>query len=558
MFRRNSDKAPVAALAAATCGIVALELVLPLTVLQTYDRFIPNESRASLAVFFVFAVVCLLAEAGLRLARSILLNLSGTRYAHQSGCTVMEKLVSARETTDQSPGTGANLALLSTVRGMREMTDGRWLTGLAELSLIPIALGLIAAIAGPLVFIPLCLTLGFAVLSYRIGKHLEQARDHRQAQDTARFDTMVEMFRGLGTIKALSIEPAMKRRYETAKYRSTLAHIAVMQKITRLFDASATFGTFMVMSIIVAGAFLTISGEITAGAMIAAVILSGRCMPPIQKGLGLLNRRQEFLVEKQQVDARLEELEKSVTAKIMADTQNDGQLALEGLSITVENASFLENVDFTFPEREITWVDAPSHAVLTAFYRTLAGVAEPQAGRVLLNGADIRQLPELRRSRQIALLQSETVLYRGTIIDNISRFGSVPLSDVLFIAHHLRLVDDLSALPRGYDTLLRGDGSDPITPGLRHRIALARALAPRPRVVLFNQADAGLDQDSYGALVELLGKLRGHATVVLTSADANLQGLATHAVTLGNKAFTNRMVESRTGLAVARYRELRM
>lgn len=557
-MRSHFGKGPAITLAVATFGIILLELVLPLTVLQTYDRFVPNMSEASLSVFYTFAALCMIAEGGLRLARSVLLNLSGTSYAHQAGCSVMERLLATRQTGGTTPGTGANLALLSTVRGMREMTDGRWLTSIAELGLIPLALGLIALIAGPLVLIPLVLTLGFAVISYRIGRHLEEARDQRQTRDNDRFDSMVEMLRGLSTIKSLSIEQRMQRRYETSKYQSTVAHLDVMRTITRLFDASASFGTFLVMSIIVAGAVLTVGGQITAGAMIAAVILSGRCMPPIQKGLSLLNRRQEFLVEKRQVDARLAELHSDPAPGPMIEPENLGQIALEEAHLQCHRSVFLENATLSFAEKEITWLDCHDHAQLLSLYRVLSGIEAPLDGHVMLNGVDMRQIPERVRARQVALMQGETVLYRGTIMDNISRFGAVSLSDVLFIARHLQLDQDLAVLPRGYDTLLRGDGGDPLPPGLRHRIALARALAPRPRVVLFNHADAGLDQQSYAALVELLGKLRGHATVILSTADANLQSLATHTVSLGNNGFTSRTVHQGSGLQVAQYRELRI
>ena len=558
MVASQAKQAPAKTLAAATICIVLLELVLPLTVLQTYDRFIPSVSRSSLSVFCVFAALCMVAEAGLRLARSVLLNLGGASFAHRTGCEVMERLLSTRSTGGSTSGTGANLALLGTVRGMREMTSGRWLTGLAELALIPLAMGLIAVIAGPLVLLPLALTAGFAVLSFRVGRRLEAAREVRQDRDTERFDAMVEMFRGLGTVKALSVEPTMLRRYEASKFRSTLAHLEVMKNITRLFDANASFGTFLVMSLIVAGAFLTVAGQITAGAMIAAVILSGRCMPPIQKGLSLLSRRQEYLVERRQVDARLAELTCDGVEDAGAEPENLGQLELEGVSIDSRAGTILETVDFRFAEKAITWVDTDDHATLLSLYRVLAGIEAPRAGRMLLNGVDMAQVPDRIRARQIALLQSDTVLYRGSIMDNISRFGAVSLSDVLFISRNLGLDAELSALPRGYDTMLRGDGGDPLPPGLRHRIALARALAPRPRVVLFNQADTGLDLQSYAMLSTLLGKLRGHATVVLSTADANLQGLATHRLSLGKRTFTSRTIDHAPGLSVARYRELRM
>ncbi len=563
MIRQHTRRAPSRVIAVATGCTVLLELVVPLAVLQTYDRFIPNGSTASLAVLLGVAAACLVAEYMLRQSRAVLLNLRGTSFAHQAGCHVMGELLRGGFGEAPGPRTGENLALLATVRGMREMTSGQWMSSLAELLLVPLSLALIALIAGPLVLVPLVLIAAFAASSWFAGRKLAADRAARQDSDALRMNAMVEMFQGFPTVKALSIEQIMRRRYETVKYGSTLAHMNVMRRMTGLFDATTAFGTLLVMSLIMAGAFLTVTGQITAGAMIASVILSGRTMAPIQKGLSLINRRQEFLIEKRQVDAMLEARGSSLPVPAQREPANEGRLALRGVSLSRPTGTRGERVvlggaTLELAPREMTLVDAGNHADLETLYRMLAGVLPPRSGALELNGVPMVQVPEHVRTRQVACLQGSAALYRGTIMDNISRFGTVSISDVLFIARHLRLDEDLSVLPRGYDTFLRGDGGDPIPPGLRQRIAMARALAPRPRLILFNHADTGLDQRSYTALFELFARLRGHATLVVSTSDGNLRGLARHRWLLGNGNFTASAVASGQKIEVAQYRELRV
>ncbi|WP_108257995.1 ABC transporter transmembrane domain-containing protein [Mangrovicoccus ximenensis] len=334
MIRQHTKRASARVIAVATCCIVLLELVVPLTVLQTYDRFIPNGSAASLAVLLSVAAVCLVAEYMLRQSRSVLLNLRGSSFAHQAGCHVMDELLRGDMALAGGQRTGENLALLNTVRGMREMTSGQWLSSLAELLLVPLSLGLIALIAGPLVLVPLVLIGLFAGFSWMAGKGLAADRARRQDTDAHRMNAMVEMFQGLPTIKALSVEQIMRRRYEAAKYGSSLAHMSVMRRMTALFDATTSFGTLLVMSLIMAGAFLTVTGQITAGAMIASVILSGRTMAPIQKGLSLINRRQEFLIEKRHVDALLETGKSAAAGLPLLEPANEGRLALRGAALS--------------------------------------------------------------------------------------------------------------------------------------------------------------------------------------------------------------------------------
>ncbi|SLN69377.1 Toxin RTX-I translocation ATP-binding protein [Aquimixticola soesokkakensis] len=563
MIQQARAEIPRLPLIAATISIVIFELIIPLTVQQVYDRFIPNQSLSSLNVLVAIALLCLCAEAFLRWARSVLLGLQGASFAHRAGCQVMGSLLSGRIETAQKQGVGGKLALLNLVRSYREEGSGQRIIVLAEIVIIPLTLGLIAMIAGRLVLVPLGLILLFVIYTLIAGSALFDAKQRRQSSDASRIDLMVEILGATQTIKALSVERNMVGLYEQKKYASSLDHLEVSRRQTFLFDLTNSFSTLLIFSVILFGAYLTVEGNITVGAMIASIILSGRAMPPLQKALGMLNRRQEHQVEAKQVEALLSVVPATNALPRDECPENMGLFALSALTLhhehqTADHPLLIDSATLDFPRFEMSVLQGAPHGALTRVFRAFSGLHSADSGAVLLNGQPITTLPESVRTRQVAYLKSDTTLYRGTIMDNLSRFGMIPTSDVLFIAKQLRLDEDLSVLSRGFDTFLRGDGGDPVPPGMRQRLALARALAPRPKVILFNHADTGLDRRSYTALFELFARLRGHATVVLASNDNTLCGLAQHRYTLDAGHLRAERMQETQKLAVTSYRELRV
>lgn len=557
MSQETADSDPISRTAlAATVAIIGLEFVLPVTVLQVYDRVIPSGGGPTLTVIACAAGMLLVTECILRFARTTILAFQDAVFTHRVSVEAVGLLMrSRRADTIQTPGT--LLSILSAVRAFRDTAKTHRFVSYAELSIVPLALLLIALIAGWLVVVPALCIVVCAAMSWRDSQKLAARVGDRGLADDARFDFMIDVLHAIHSIKSLAMEDRMIRRYESLKLGSSGAGRQVADALTASYDRLAGLGMLMSALLLSLGAFLVMRGQLSAGALIATMIVSGRIMPPLQRMLGLGLHRKSTVAEARKAGAALASRPLTTTA-IEGDVSNLGELKLHDVSFVSAGKIILSRADFNFPVGEMVWLDIVDFETRAAVYRLLAGITLPDSGRVEVDGMPAGLLTDDARMRSIAFLQADPVTYSGTIMANLSRFGASTLTDVLYVARLLRLDRDLATLPRGLDTELRGDQSDGIPPGLRQRVAMCRQLAPRPRLILFDNADSGLDRSSYVAIHSLLSRLRGKATIILSSADPALQALARRRVILSDGRLLAEDLPRGAIPDVVRYRELRM
>ena len=150
----------------------------------------------------------------------------------------------------------------------------------------------------------------------------------------------------------------------------------------------------------------------------------------------------------------------------------------------------------------------------------------PDRGRVTLCGMDVSSIPLSERARYIAYLPMSGMILRGSIMDNLTGFNPQARAAARTVADQLGIEEAVALLPSGYDTPLEGNMTDVVPPGLKQRISIARALLYKPRLILFDNADHGMDHESYASIFRLLARLKGKATLVMISEDRNIMSLA--------------------------------
>lgn len=505
-----------------------MSLALPIATLQIYDRVLPNHAENTMYVLLIGVSFIIIMEVVLRLAKSYLIAYNGAAFVHSLSCLAIDHLLAADADVDSAKQTGTFLNKLSAIKSLKDFNNGYSLCTTVECVFVPIYLGLIAYIAGPLVGVPISILVLFALFVRSTGWKLARALEARGNADDMRYNFLLGTLNSAHSIKAFALERILLRRYEALQSWSCYANHHVASVVTLTFNIGAVFGHFLTASIIGVGSLLVISGDLSMGSLIAVTLLSGRVMQPIQRSLALWARHQEQKGSTEKV-RELFSLPISGTMPSAIEPDRLGNLKVSGISFGFgTDAPVLRDVSLEVRRGETIVIDGPIGSGKSTFLKILAGSLQPTSGQVFVDGVCSRQFAPGKLINHVGYLSPDSVIFRGTIRDNVTRFGLVPLAQALSVADLLGLTEEVAKLPGGFDTRLDANGADSIPPGVKQRIALARALASKPRVIVFDGADRSLDVAGYQRLFKLLGRLKNKVAMVIVSDDRNIAGLADH------------------------------
>ena len=511
-----------------TLAINILSLALPTMTLQVYDRILPNPGSGTLPVLIAGVCVAVILETIMRLGRAYGMGWSGAAYEHRLSCQAMNHMLKSDLSAPTSHGIGEHMNRLAAIGRLKDFYNGYSLVTMFELLFVPLFLALTVYIAGPLAIVPVIVLMAFTVVSYHQGKTLRRELEARDLTDDQRYNFLIESLEGIHSLKSFGLENIFSRRYEALEEKSTVANFRVTESSARAFDTAAIFSHLMVAGVIGAGAVFVLEGMISTGALIATILLSGRMMQPVQRALALWAKYQDYTLSRSKAESIFEvPLHPSASAQT-ASPAREGTLALNNVSFRrADNEPWLlKDINLTLNPGECVSLASDNSPSLAALLDMIAGVYAAKTGDIRIDGQNVLQYPSKDLINHVGYVQSEGMIFRGTIRDNLTCFGQIAEDKVQEMAALFQVDTDIASLPSGFDTFLNGNSTDTIPPGLKQRISMVRVLAPKPRLILFDNADRSLDRSGYNLVYNLLARLKGKATIILSSDDHNLTAQA--------------------------------
>lgn len=523
-----------------------LSLALPTMTLQIYDRILPNPGSGTLPVLITGVCVAVVLETMLRLTRGYVMGWAGASFEHRLNCRAMSHILDSDLSQPFSHSIGENLNRLSCIGRLKDFYNGYSMITGFELLFVPMFLALIIYIAGPLAIMPATILMAFTVITLAQGRNLRKQLLERDLDDDRRYDFLIESLEGIHTIKSFGIENIFARRYEALEQQSTIANFDVTESSSMAFNTGALFSNLMVGSVIAAGAYFVINGTITTGALIATILLSGRIMQPVQRALSLWAKYQDYTLSRQKVESIFE-------IPLRTQAPHEGEPPAREGTLSLDNVSFrrgdnhewlLEDISLETKRGECLALSADNSASLSAFLDLISGLYAPSRGAIMLDGLNIQQYQSENLIGHIGYIQTEGTIFRGTIRDNLTCFNQIDNKKVQEISALLQLDREIAGLPAGYDTFLSGNNTDTIPPGLKQKICMARVLASKPRIIIFDNADRSLDRAGYNLVYNLLTRLKGKATLIISSDDQNLTAHATRRLHIENNRLSEHPVDA--------------
>ncbi|MFM1891760.1 MAG: hypothetical protein RLZ44_837, partial [Pseudomonadota bacterium] len=453
-------------------------LVGPLFVMNVYDRVVPNQALETLWVLALGALVVFLFDFLLRSLRGHFIDLAGRKADIELSSRLYERVLGLRlEARPSSAGAFANN--LREFEGVRDFFASLTLTAFVDLPFALLFLLVIWMLAGPLVLVPLAaipVLLGYGLFIQPRLRHAAEQGMRAGAQKNA---SLVEGLVEAETVKALGVEGRLQRQLESA-----VAESAKWNAQARLWALSATnlatlLQQLVSVGVVVAGVYLIAAGELSLGALIASVILSGRAVVPLAQIAGLLTRFN-------QASAALSALNQVMAMPV---ERPDGQVFVTRPAL--QGAIEFDHVSFRYPGQELAALQDASLRIAagervaiigrvgsgkTTINRLIAGLYQSSEGAVRIDGVDIRQIDPGDLRRNVAYVSQDSQLLFGTVRDNLTM--GVPHAEdehIVRAAELAGVAEFVNRHPLGFDMPV-GEHGNMLSGGQRQAVGLARAL----------------------------------------------------------------------------------
>lgn len=522
--------------------INVLSLAMPLSLLQIYDRILPNASKNTLTMLVVGIAIALILEGCLRIGRSYLSGWIGARFEHIAGCASIERILSTSVNDFERDGSGVHLERLSSLGTLKEFYAGQAILTLFDLPFAFIFLMAISYLAGNLVFVPIVLICMFAFTAWRIGIKLRVALAERMVADERRFNFIIEVLGGIHTLKSMAMETQMLRRYERLQEACARSDYEVTRFSSSAMNLGSLYSQLTMFAVVGFGSTFVIDGQLTVGGLAACTMLSGRSMQPLQRAVGIWARFQSIQLARGKM-REIFELQPETKGGLPVIT-NDYRGAIElkdvGLQFVEDQPPLFSGVNLKVEPGQIIGISGGNASGKSSLLYVMMGAMRASKGQVLIDGQDINELDPNSVRRKIAYLPQHGVLFNGTILENLTMFKPELEEKALRIARLLGLDDVVARMPVGYDTNVGNGAFDSLPRGIKQRIAIGRALMTDPVVLLFDEANSAMDSAGDKVLTQFLEEAHGKRTLILVTHRPSLLRMADQVFDLTDGKFSKR------------------
>jgi ATP-binding cassette, subfamily B, bacterial MsbA len=355
------------------------------------------------------------------------------------------------------------------------------------------------------------------VIAFIFGFYLR--RISTEVQDEIADSTVVaeEVFQGIREVKSFVREPHEIQRYNGAIDRAFRAAVRLL-RVRAVFGPLIGFLGFGALSLILwFGGREVIDGRLDAGELIAFLIYGLTVAGSFAALVGLYTSFQQALGSTKRVFQLLDE---QPSVKDQPDAQTiqraEGRITFDNVSFSYEqDQAVLHGINLDIVSGEIVALVGPSGAGKSTLFNLIPRFYDPTEGAVRLDGVDLRTITQASLRQQIGIVPQETLLFGGTIRENI-RYGRLDATEdeLMAAAKAANAHDFILELTNGYDTIV-GERGIKLSGGQRQRVAIARAILKDPRILLLDEATSSLDSESEHLVQEALSRLMENRTTVM-------------------------------------------
>lgn len=504
--------------------------------LQVYDRVIPHQSEATLWVLAAGAVLALLLEAFLKIARSQLIDGAGRQIEMGVQRTLMSRVLGMRS---DIPGRAPS-QLFSSMRefgSVREFFTASTVGALADVPFIFVFLFLVWSIAGSVVWVLILGGVLMVLPGFFLQKRMIRLTKEMQGASAKQSRLLQETVVDIDTIKTQRAEDRFARIWE-----ELTAVQALKSSAQRRLSAALTFWSQGIqqatyVAAVITGTYLVFAGEFTVGSIIATGILTSRTLAPLTQLSGIMARWGNVKAALDGLEAiALADQDRNAARSYLRRDRLLGQYDLRDVSFHYdpEGPAVLDLSKLVIQPGQCLAVLGANGSGKSTLLKVLSGLYAPARGKILIDGTEIAQIDPRDLRRSVGYLGQEVRLFQGTLRDNLNLNLLERNDDRLYAALDFAgLGQYVKAHAKGLDLDIR-DGGEGLSVGQRQSIGWARLWLQDPDICLLDEPTAALDQTLEKTLISRLEAWLVGRTAIIATHRVPILSLASRTMILAN------------------------
>ena len=511
--------------AAAAVLINIFALVTSLFSMVVYDRVIPNNAMSSLVALSIGFGIVIIFDFVLKMLRSYFVDIAGADIDLQVGDRVFRKLLAIR--LDHKKGsTGALAGLMRELEALRDFFASATMSALVDLPFLLLTVAVIWAIGGKVVIVLLIIIPVVLLTAWASNPALERLTARTLREGLSKQSVLVETIGGMETVKASGAGPMLTRRWLSSVRQQSESSLRQRLISSIAITVAGSASTISYAGVVIVGVNLIAARELTSGGLIACSLLAGRAIAPLATISQLLGRLSATRTAYRQINAMMEQPSEGPAGEPLQIAALKGKIEFRNVSFRYPGASepALQSVSFSIEPGERVALLGRVGSGKSTVTRLILGLYPPADGLVMIDGTDLRQLDPAALRAQMGVAMQDSVLMTGSVRENIM-LGRPGIDDTEMLrASTLSGTHQfMGQIANGYDLKLadRGEG---LSGGQRQSIAIARALAGKPPMLIFDEPSASMDAQTEQVLIERLqSEVQGRTMVLVTHRPPLLQ-----------------------------------
>lgn len=486
----------------ATFIINFLALVSSLYVMNVYDRVIPNQAYETLWVLSIGVMLAILFEFLAKMIRGHLTDIAGKKADLIISSAIFRRMMALR-LADRPASAGSYANNLREFESVREFMTSASLLVLVDLPFLLLFITVIFIVGGKLAIVPAIIIPIVIIVGFIVQRPLSRYINESMKESSQRQGLAVEALEGIETLKTNNATGWAQQRWDTYTAKTSASSIKVKDTANFMINFSVAMQQLNTVFLVLFGTYLihneNTAERITMGALIAAVILSGRALSPLAQVAGLATRFQQAKLALEGLNNIIERpIERVPERKYISPSNIQGNITFENTCFQYQEDGkpAVSNLNLQIRAGEKIGILGRIGSGKSTMLKLASGLYDGSTGNVMLDNIDMRQIdPNFLRS-QILLLSQSPRLFLGTLRENMDLARSDGYSsdqELLEALQRFGLDKIIRGHPKGLDMPLGEDGLG-LSGGQKQIIALARMTLRNPRIVLLDEPTTGLDQ----------------------------------------------------------------